>query len=230
MKPTHKLAETTTPDGRPLTLTEHDGSFCIRLDGEILMHSKTAGSELTLGEVGCERLPPAAEARILIGGLGLGFTLKSVLGRLGPGGHVDVAELLSDVIEWNQTHLAALNGSYLEDPRVRVRAEDVVATLERARPGTYDAIVLDIDNGPTAMVQKSNVRLYDRRGLKLLKTAVKLEGRIAIWSAGRDDKFVARLQLSGFEVQAIEAKVHPNAKRATHTIYLADPMPRGGKG
>ncbi len=222
MKPTHKLAEAATPEGRTLTLTEHDGAYCIRINGEILMHSQTSASERLLGQMGCARLSESAKPRLLIGGLGLGFTLKAVLEALGSGARVEVAELLPEVIEWNRQFLSELNGSVLEDPRVHPRAEDVVKTLERANRGTYDAILLDIDNGPTAMVQKVNARLYDRRGLKRLAKALKPCGRLAVWSASRDTMFEERLTLSGFEIEVVPAKLHPNAKRASCILYSAD--------
>lgn len=224
MKPSHTLAETTTSDGARLTLVEHDGSYCIRLNGQDLMNSRTSASEFLLGQLGCGRLSEIAEPRILIGGLGLGFTLKSVLEHVGLGARVEVAELFPEVIEWNRKFLGALNGGLLDDSRVEARAEDVFHTLKRSGPEAYDAILLDIDNGPTAMVQKANARLYDRRGLELLATCVKAAGRVAIWSAARDAGFEERMKRAHFVVEPVPAKIYPGAKRDAYTIYLADPF------
>jgi spermidine synthase len=222
MKPSHTLAETKTPDGGRLTLVEHDGDFCIRLNGLELMNSRTSASELLLGELGCARLSGKPSDRVLIGGLGLGFTLKSVLEHASLSVHVEVAELLPEVIEWNKKFLGSLNGNLLDDARVRIHAEDVFQTLKRAGPAGYDAILLDLDNGPTPMVQKANKRLYDRRGLETLAASIKPTGRVAIWSATRDPKFEERLQRTGFQLEAVPAKVYPNARREAYTIYLAD--------
>lgn len=224
MKPSHKLAETTTADGGNLTLVEHDGSYCIRLNGQDLMHSRTSASELLLGQVGCGRLSEVAAPRILIGGLGLGFTLKSTLDQVGPEARVEVAELFPEVIRWNRDFLGSLHGKLLDDPRVEVHAEDVFHTIKRGGPEAYDAILLDIDNGPTAMVQKSNARLYSQNGLDRLAAAVKANGRVAIWSAARDARFEARLKKSGLRLECVPAKRYASAKRDACTIYLADPF------
>jgi len=224
LKPSHKLAEATTGDGGRLTLVEHDGSYCIRLNGQDLMNSRTSASEVFLGQVGCGRLAEVSHPRILIGGLGLAFTLKSVLDHAGEGARVEVAELFPEVVDWNRQFLGELNGRCLDDPRVEIYAEDVFLTLKRAGAEAYDAILLDIDNGPTPMVQKANARLYDRNGLSLLARAVKADGRVAIWSAARDAKFEDRMKRAHFNVEPVPAKIYPQAKRDAYTIYLADPM------
>lgn len=224
MKPSYTLAEASTPDGARLTLVEHDGSYCIRLNGQDLMNSRTSASELLLGQLGCGRLSATPDPRILIGGLGLGFTLKSVLDHTGPGARVEVAELFPEVIAWNREFLRSVNGDLLDDPRVEVHGQDVFQRLKRAAPEEYDAILLDIDNGPTAMVQKANARLYSRHGLDLLARTVKADGRVAIWSARRDAQFEDRLKRAHFRAEPVPAKLYPKAKRETYTIYLADPF------
>lgn len=224
MKPSHTLAETTTQDGARLTLVEHDGSYCIRLNGQDLMNSRASTSEMLLGQTGCGRLSEIADPRILIGGLGLGYTLKSVLEQVGPEASVEVSELFPDVIAWNREFLGALNGRLLDDPRVRVSAEDVFQSLARAGRESYDAVLLDIDNGPTPMVQKANRRLYSRRGLELISEKVKGRGRVAIWSAARDAEFEDRLKRAHFQVEPVPAKRYPQARREACTIYLADPL------
>ncbi|TVR52784.1 MAG: spermine synthase [Puniceicoccaceae bacterium] len=186
------------------------------------MNTRNSASELELGERGCERLAGLAEPRILIGGLGLGFTLRAVLESVGPDARVIVAELMPAVIEWNRRFLENVNGRLLEDPRVEVRCEDVFATLAALGAEACDAIVLDIDNGPTPMVQQTNRRLYGRSGLGLLKDALKATGRLAIWSAARDGAFENRLERAGFRLQVVPAKAYPGAKRPSCTLYLAD--------
>ena len=221
MKPHHKLAETTTPNGGRLTLHEHDSQFCIRLDGQDLMHSFTAASEILLGEIAADRFSGNAHAAVLISGLGLGFTLKAVLAKAGPNVSIEVAELIPEVVAWNREFLTSLNGSLLSEPRVHVLVENVVAVIARAGAGHYDAILLDIDNGPTAMVEKGNGRLYDRIGIQRLHTALKPGGKAAVWSAREDPAFATRLAKGGFTVQVVPAKLYATAKRSTYTIYLA---------
>jgi len=222
LKPHYTLAETRTPDGARLTLHEHDGSYCIRLNGQDLMHSDTSASEVLLGELAAAQLARPGPVRVLIGGMGLGYTLKAVLAKAGPKAHVEVAELMPEVVEWNQTHMKALNGKLLDDPRVQIRLGDVVDTLARARPEAYDAILLDVDNGPTPMVRAGNVRLYGPRGLEVMKTKLRAGGRLAIWSAAPDRSFEARLRAAGFIAQAMPARLFPTAKRSAYMIYVGD--------
>jgi spermidine synthase len=223
MKPNVTLAEIKTPNGARLTLVEHDGSYCIRVNGQQLMHSAVAASEIRLGQLGCARHTPAGAApRVLIGGLGLGFTLQSVLHHVGPKAIVHVAELFPEIVMWNRTHLAALNGRALADARVTVFTEDVTRVLQRAAGAPYDVIVLDIDNGTTAMVKDENHGLYREAGLRLIARALKSGGRAAIWSASIDPAIAKRLTQTGFVVQATKAKLHERAKSANYMIYLAD--------
>lgn len=222
MKPNRKLAEATTPEGGCLTLNEHDGSYCIRLNGQPLMHSSVAASELLLGELAVERLADQANPCVLVGGLGLGFSLKSVLAKVGTNATVHVAELIPEIVDWNRKCLAGLNGALLDDPRVEVFEEDVWNVIARAGRDRYDAILLDIDNGPRAMVQKPNARLYNRVGIRLMSAALKPGGRAAIWSASADRAFVDSLSIVGFRVEAIAAKLYEKARRESCTIYVAD--------
>ena len=222
MKPHLNLAETHTPDGAHLTLQAHDGSFSLRVNGRTMMHSSATASELALGELATARLSSQTAPSILIGGLGLGFTLKSVLEKAGAGTTVHVAELIPEVVEWNRTFMAGLNGALLDDPRVTVLVEDVSAVLGRAAEAPYDAILLDIDNGPAAMVQAGNAALYTARGIGRIAAALKPGGRAAIWSAGMDFAFAARLKAAGFTVEAVPAKLHAGAKHCAHIIFVAD--------
>ncbi len=230
MKPHRLLAEARTPDGAALTLHEHDGSFCVRLAGRELMHSQAAFSEETLGEVGTARLKRGQLARVLIGGLGLGFTLRSVLVHCGPEVAVEVAELLPAIVAWNREHLSSLNGASLNDRRVTVRIGDVFELVRAAAPASYAAILLDIDNGPAAMVQAANARLYDARGLRLLAAALAPGGRLVVWSAGEDRAFERRLAQAGFAVQTLPVKLHAGARQAAGRLFVADKTARTAVG
>lgn len=229
MKPHIKLAETRMPDGARLTLHSHDGSFCIRLDGRDLMHSMTAASELVLGDLATAPFARAAAPRLLIGGLGLGFTLQRVLEKTGPRAVVHVAELMPEVVEWNRTFLAGLNGALLKDPRVTLLVEDVGVVLARAAREPYDAILLDVDNGPAAMVLPGNTRLYDNRGLQRLTGALKPGGRVAIWSAGPDRAFARRFAQAGYKVEVVPARLHATSKSSSYVIFVGDRAPTNSR-
>ena len=222
MKPHLKLAEAITPDGKRLTLHAHDGKFSLRVDSKELMHSAATSSEQQLGQLAVPLVSGDSKAQVLIGGLGLGFTLKSVLEVAGPNVKVCVAELIPEVVEWNRTHLAGLNGGLLNDPRVTLLTENVCAVLGRAPAENYDVILLDIDNGPTAMVHAGNARLYDRKGVQRIADALKPGGRAAIWSAKPDQAFADRLTAAGLDVEDVPAKLYTTAKRCTYMIYVAD--------
>jgi spermidine synthase len=223
VKPNITLAETKTPNGARMTLVEHDGSYCIRVNGQQLMHSSVSSSEIKLGELGCARHRKLNNGtRVLIGGLGLGFTLKSVLDVVGGNASVHVAELFPEIVTWNRTHLAGLNGKLLADKRVKVLEEDVRTILAKAIRQPFDVIVLDIDNGTTAMVKDENNELYSERGMQLIYRALKPGGRAAVWSACPDVAIERRLTKAGFKVEAVPAKLYETAKRFAYMIYVAD--------
>jgi len=224
VKPNRKLAETTTPDGARLALYEHDGAYCIRLNGQDLMHSAASASEFRLGELAAEALTSRPESLSLIGGLGLGFTLKGLLEKSGSGAKVQVAELIPEIVDWNKTLLAHVNGRLVEDPRVEVLLKDVWSVVEGADLLRYDVLALDIDNGPTAMVQTQNSRLYTLKGLQRIAGALKPDGRALFWSASPDAAFGARLVRAGFNVQVVSAPRYAQAKRCAVSIYVADKL------
>ena len=221
MKPQLKLAEAITPDGARLTLHSHDGNFTVRLNGQALMDSTLTTSERQMGELATAHLKRFSKSRVLVGGLGLGFTLRSTLTGVGPHGAVELVELLPVMAEWNRTFLRELNGALVDDPRVTLRLGDVGQVIARAAAGRYDAILLDTDNGPSAMVQRANARLYSEAGLRQLFAALRPSGRAVIWSASHDRAFAARLTAAGFAVEAVAAKLHATAKRPAATLYVA---------
>ena len=228
MKPRVKLAESTFTGGE-LSLTEHDGSYSISLDGKELMHSRANASELLLGSLGVARLNNETNARVLIGGLGLGFTLKSVLESVGDKTIIEVAEMIPEVIEWNRTYLKNLNGSLLDHPQVEIRAMDVTRLIQETEPHTYDAILMDVDNGPNAMVADTNASLYSKTGIRSICRALKKGGRLVVWSAGSDQGFEKRLCHAGLKVEAVRAKAHAGAKSPSHFLYLGDLQHTGKK-
>ncbi len=221
--PVAKLAEATTRDGATrLVLYSHGGSFCLRVNGLQLMHSAASSSELLLGQLAVEGLPRCAAVRVLIGGLGLGFTLKSVLENLGPNARVQVAEIFPQIVEWNQQFMSGLNGHLLYDSRVKVLVADIWEVLTRAGQGSYDAVLLDVDNGPGALMQQQNSRLYDRDGILLIGRALTHGGRATFWSADPAPDFAARLKSAGFNLREVPARFHPTAERCAGTIYRAE--------
>jgi spermidine synthase len=221
MKGFRILAETSTPDGSHFTLQEHDGEFYLKLNGRQLMSTIATVSELLLAELACEHLGRHQHPRVLIGGLGLGFSLRRVLEMVNLKAEVHVAELLPEVVAWNRDFLMGVNGRLLDDRRVSVLVEDVFAVIRRGHHARYDAILLDVDNGPTSFVQAQNSRLYDRKGFGLIKRALQPDGRVTFWSATDEPGFVGDLSRAGFQVRAVEAKAHERAKRSAHRIYVA---------
>jgi len=222
MKPHIKLAEARTFDGGRMTLFEHDGEYSMNIDGQELMRSRVNASEKLLGKVGVACLNSDGERRVLIGGLGLGFTLASALKGCGQKTKVEVVELIPEVVDWNREYLKPLNGNLLEDDRVEVVVKDVTRVIRKSKPGTYDAILMDVDNGPVAMVAKGNFSLYSNNGIRAIRAALKSNGRAVFWSAGTDLLFVERLRRNGFRVIPTPAKVHDGAKRAAYMLYVAD--------
>jgi len=208
MKKTTLLDQATTPDGSPLTLHEHDGAFMIRVDGVELMSTRQHHSEEKLAELACAHLgSQAAGPRVLIGGLGLGFTLRAALGRLPADAAVVVVELMPAVIRWNQNPDYGLAADVMADPRVQVIAGDVVDVIGNSR-GRFDAIMLDVDNGASGLTAAANGRLYSAAGLAKIRSALKPRGCLAVWSADADPAFVQRMGQGGFAVTVERARTH----------------------
>jgi len=222
MKPFEKLGETRTPNGSRFSLHRHDGEYFLKQDGRQLMSSTSTNSELMLADLACDFRTGSEVPNVLIGGLGLGFSLKRVLEIIGPRARVEVAELLPEVVAWNRELLGDLNGGLLRDERVSVMVDDVYRCIRKAGKAHYDAILLDVDNGPTSFVQPQNSRLYGRAGIDLIKYALKPGGRVAFWSAEREVAFQRALNRAGFRVSEDASKAHPRAKREAHFIYTAE--------
>jgi len=229
VKPTLTLAETRTPDGYKLSLRSHDGHFNMSVEGELLMSTRAWQSEAEMAELGCATLAGTARKRVLIGGLGFGFTLRRVLELVGPNVQVEVAELLPVMVQWNREHLLAVNGHLLDDPRVTVTLSDVFAVLGKAPRAHYDVILLDVDNGPFALVDAANGRIYSDNGLRVLSRALTVGGRAVFWSATPSRGFMRRLVDAGFRARALASKPYPQAVRETHTLFVAD-WKVGGSG
>lgn len=226
MKPNLLIAESVTPDGQKISLHERDGRFAIRVAGRELMNSAVPSSELLLGEIGLGGL--RAPKKILIGGLGLGFTLKRVLELAAPDAEITVVELLPCIVEWNRAHLAALNGGCLADPRVTVKTQSVRNLIACSSPEAYDAILLDVDNGPAAMVSEDNTKLYSERGLGRILKTLSRGGRMVVWSAGIDIRFTARMERAGFITETVRAKTHKGAHSSLYAIFVGDKSPAQG--
>ena len=221
MKPFERLAEARTPNGTVIALYRHDGGYLIRADGLDLMSTRRHLSEDRLAEVACSQLREAPRARVLIGGLGLGFTLRTALRHLREDAEVVVAELLAEVIAWNQDPRYGLSVDAMRDPRVRVLQDDVVDVL-RANPAAFDAIMLDTDNGPDGMLMSENARLYAARGIEVTVAALRAGGSIVYWSVGDDPKFAGMLRASGLAVRTLHVRAHATAG-PMHTLYVATP-------
>jgi spermidine synthase len=223
LKPFRNLAETRTPDGSRFSLHEHDGEYFLKLNGRQLMSTTSTVSEIMLADLPCRQFG-LRPVKVLIGGLGLGFSLKRVLELTGPDAKVEVAELLPEVVAWNREFLQGVNGKLLNDKRVKVLTQDVYEVIRLAPKPSYDAILLDVDNGPTSMVQKENKRLYRRRGFDLIARALNPGGQVAFWSAVPEPDFVVALARAGFKTRAVPAKATEKSKRAQHVIYIAEVM------
>ena len=202
-----------------LQLYRHDGDFILRVRGTDLMSSRVHGSEELLAELALDRLPGSGSARVLVGGLGMGFTLARVLDLVGTEAWVDVVELVPKVVAWNREWLGELNGHPLRDPRVTVIEGDVAQHIRDAN-SSYDTILLDVDNGPEGLTRDANDWLYDHRGLTTAGDALRPGGVLAIWSAAYHPWFSDRLRAAGFEVleQPVRAR---RTKGARRTIWLA---------
>jgi spermidine synthase len=218
MKPTRLLERAVTPDGTPLTLHEHDGTLSIRVGGVELMSTRQHHSEERMAELACADLGDRSRATVLIGGLGLGFTLRATLRHVAADARVVVAEFVPAVIAWNRDPAYGLAADVIDDPRVEIVARDVAEVLSESR-GRFDRIMLDIDNGAGGLTAAANAALYGMNGLGAARAALAPRGRLAVWSAGPDHRFLARLEEAGFTVEVVKARTHPTGG-SWNTIFV----------
>lgn len=225
MIPWVQLDSAKTPDGQQeLRLKRRGSEFSIMLGTNELMNSRLSGSEQALAKLSCQRIADHRRPRMLIGGLGMGFTLRAALAELGNDASIVVAELVPTVVAWARGPMGEVFGGCLDDPRVTVEETDV-GQLIRSEPAAWDAILLDVDNGPQGIVHKSNDALYSLQGLGAARTALKPGGVLAVWSQGPDGGFTRRLKQAGFAVEEINTRA--NGKRgARHVIWMATNGPR----
>ena len=211
------------PDGKIISLNEHDGSYSIRVDGAELMSTRRSASEAKIAELACAHASEIRGARVLIGGLGFGFTLKAALAALAPDATVIVAEILAAVIAWNQNPAFNLAAVAISDPRVILAQKDV-ADVIRESPRSFDGIVLDVDNGPTALSSAGNHRLYDLEGLQMALAALRAGGCLAIWSAAPDPAFERLMRRAGFDVEIERCRAHASSG-SWHALFIGRPLP-----
>jgi spermidine synthase len=220
MNPRVKIATARTPGGGTMELYQHDGDFTIQVNGQDLMLSRQHESELALARLGCAHLAGRKGHCILIGGLGMGYTLRQALNMMGVDAQVVVGELVSAIIEWNRAYFGKLNGQPLMDARVDLRAGDVVELILNAK-AKFDAILLDIDNGPRAMTDSGNSRLYGREGIRACRSALREKGCLAVWSAEPDKKFEQRLMACGFHVICFRVPAYKGSKSKSRFVWVA---------
>ncbi|MCJ8190534.1 spermidine synthase [Sphingomicrobium aestuariivivum] len=223
MLPRKTLATAQIPGGDTLTLVSHGRDFVVKLGADELMGTRMQFSEEQLAVLTLRQLKAKAP-RILIGGYGLGFTYRAALAALAEGGHVTVAEVVPEILDWARGPLAHLTGDSLDDKRGEVVIADVAALIDDAAEGStprWDAILLDVDNGPDGIVRDDNDRLYTRDGLDRARDALNPGGILAIWSAAPDPAFTRRLKNSGMLVETRTVRARPNNKGPQHTIWFA---------
>jgi spermidine synthase len=214
------LATAHAPDGQELRLYAHDRDFMILLKRDELMSTRMRGSEEALATETIARLGGRPAPRLLIGGYGLGFTLRAALAAMGPDARITVTELVPEIVEWARGPMAALTAGCLDDPRVELRIGDVADAIAWDTAG-WDAILLDVDNGPDGLVRPANDRLYSAAGLAAARRALRPGGILAVWSAAPDAGFTRRLRAAGFAVEETVVSARPTRKGPRHVIWFA---------
>jgi spermidine synthase len=220
MKMRELLGTAQVPGGDELRLYRRGDDFIIAIDRNELMSSRMSGSEEALATMTCERLRSARAASLLIGGYGMGFTLRAALATLGPDAKITVAELVPGIIEWARGPMAELAAGCLDDRRVGLVLGDVSKAIGAATH-RYDAILLDVDNGPDGLTREANEGLYSAAGLATAKAALRPGGILAIWSAAPDARFARRLSAAGFQVEEVGVRARSNGKGPRHVIWFA---------
>lgn len=212
------IDEATLPSGEVLTLTQESGYFMVRADGMPLMSNMAHYSEEYMAVIGCEGLKDKPDARVLVGGLGMGYTARSALDQLGPSGTVVVSEISPTLVEWNRGPLADLADRPLEDPRCELAVGDLVEYIA-AEPDPFDAILIDTDHGPDSYCADGNVRLYSRKGLARLRDALKPGGTLVVWSAYQIPSFRHALKRAGLKDDVYRVRSR-GTKGGKHTLYI----------
>ena len=220
MIPLEHLDSAQIPGGDELRLMRRGADFMIVLDRNELMNSRMSGSEEALALMTLERLADLPAPHLLIGGYGMGFTLRAALGAAGPDAVVTVAEIVPKILDWARGPMAAMTGNCLDDPRLILQETDVAPLIGRGSE-RYDAVLLDVDNGPDGLVRDANHRLYSRDGLAAARRALAPGGILAIWSAAPDERFRARLRKAGFDVDEVVVRARSNGKGPRHVIWFA---------
>jgi spermidine synthase len=221
MIPRELLGTANVPGGREeLRLFRRGADYMIVLDRNELMSSRMSGSEEALAQMTIERLRGRPAPEILIGGYGMGFTLRAALAAVDRDARLTVVELVAEIIDWARGPMAGMTAGCLDDPRVALRIDDVGEAIRNAT-SAYDAILLDVDNGPDGLVRRANNSLYSRSGLAAARTALKPGGVVAIWSAGQDNAFAKALGEAGFTVDEVAVRARSNGKGAKHIIWFA---------
>ncbi|MEF2547007.1 hypothetical protein VQ045_07540 [Aurantimonas sp. E1-2-R+4] len=221
MIPWQKLDSAAIPgEAGELRLMRRGAEFSIMLGDNELMNSRLSGSEEALARLSCERIADRAKPHVLVGGLGMGFTLRAVLSHLGGDASVIVAELVPAVVAWAKGPMAHLVDGSLDDPRVSITVTDV-AELIRGGKAAYDAILLDVDNGPEGLTSRANDGLYDLGGLEDARRALRPGGVLAVWSQGPDSGFTGRLRRAGFSVDEARVRASRTGRGARHVIWIA---------
>ncbi|MET3711237.1 spermidine synthase [Sphingomonas trueperi] len=218
MTPRELLDTADVPGGEPLRLFRRGDDHMIVLERNELMNSRMSGSEEALAVMTLERLGKR-EARVLIGGYGMGFTLRAALGVLGTNAKVTVAELVPKIVDWARGPMAALTNGCLDDPRVKIVFDDVGRVIADGQ-NAYDAILLDVDNGPDGLTRIGNDSLYSMRGLDSARQALRPGGILAVWSAAPDAPFARRMRDSGFQVEEVAVRARQNGKGPRHVIWF----------
>lgn len=207
------------PGGGELRLYRRGDDFIIAIGANELMNSRMSGSEEALAVMSCKRLRSPDAASLLIGGYGMGFTLRAALAALGPKAKITIAELVPEIIEWARGPMAEIAAGCLGDPRVELMVGDVAAAIAGGR-SRYDAILLDVDNGPDGLVREANDGIYSAGGLSAARTALRPGGILAIWSAAPDARFTRRLIAAGFKVEEVALRARAGGKGARHIIWF----------
>ncbi len=220
MLPWERLGNAIAPDGEPLELRRRGHEYRIWAGKHELMSNEDEPSSRALAELGCAHLSPNAASRVLVGGLGMGFTLRAALDRVGHDGLVEIAELVPEVVAWNEGPLGPLANHPLRDARTKLYAGDVRKKI-RAASSFYDAILLDVDNGPIKVAHASNDALYSERGIREAFAALKPGGVLGVWSLLDDARFTARLERRGFDVKVHRVFGSRKGRGREHVIWVA---------